>query len=188
MKKNRKRATKNFEHDDFHREVGELVFWFSCMENIIYLLAKQLIGSKAVAKVVMENLHLEKAVDVVRKLARANHARSPHLEKFDRGLLAFKECAQERNALLHGVAFPELDADSGEEIIHIMSLRTMRQLKKGRTHIDDLRGKITKCSTDYFQAAIDMGLFKRRRRSSTAEQGVGPDGRSPAAPARRSTP
>jgi hypothetical protein len=150
--------------DDFHREIGELVFWFSGIENTIYVLANRLIGSNVVAKVVMCNFHLEKTIDVVRNLARAQHSGSSHLRKFDSALLRFKECAKERNALLHSVAFPEVDVESGAEVIRIMSLRTMKRVRKDRSHIADLREKLSKCSFDFLQAAVDMGVFKERRR------------------------
>jgi hypothetical protein len=159
--------------DAFHREVGELVFWFSAMENTIYVLANRLIRNNAVTKVVMANFHLEKAVDIVRGLAKAQYARSLHLQKFDKALLQFKECAKDRNALLHGAALPEVDAQTGAEVIRLMSLRTMKRFQKERSHIAELGARLRGCSAEFMQAALDMGVFSgRRKQQSTAEQGV----------------
>jgi hypothetical protein len=128
----------------------------------------------------MANFHLEKAVDIVRGLAKAQYARSPHLQKFDKALLHFKECAKDRNALLHGAALPEVDAQTGAEVIRLMSLRTMKRFQKERTHIADLGGRLRECSAQFMQAALDMGVFTgRRRQPSTAEQDVAADGAAP---------
>jgi hypothetical protein len=150
--------------DGFHREMGELVFWFSAVENVIYMLANRLIRNNAVTKVVMANFQLEKAIDVVRALGKAQHPRSPHLEKFDKALLRLKECAKDRNALLHGAALPEVDDKIGQEVIALVSLRTMKRFQKDRKHIAELREGVQRCAGDFMQAAKDMGVFAGKRR------------------------
>lgn len=176
---------KERSHEEFYREVGELVFWFAASENAVYMLANQLIGKDDVARVVMKNVHLARAIDLIRELARVRYKDSPHLAKYEAGLLKFKECAKERNALLHGVALPSIDAASGEEVLQIASIHTLKLNRKKRSHIGELREKLRKCTLEFFQAAFDLGLFQPRRRRTTAEQGVAPAGRPPSAPARR---
>jgi hypothetical protein len=162
---------------EFHREVGELVFWFAASENIIYLLANELIGGKEVGTVVMKNVHLERAIDIVRDLAKTAHPTSPSLGTFDRALLDFKDCARERNSLIHAMALPHTDGVSGKEVIQFGSVRTMKWFQKERNHIVQLREKIRECSVKFLQAGMDMGMLKKKRpHRKTAEPGVAADG------------
>ena len=167
---------KGHSYDDFHREVGELVFWFAGSENAIYALSNGLIGRNSVAKVVMKDLQLARAVDLVRELARCQHVDSPHFRKFDKALLLFKKCAEERNALLHSVALPEFDRKTGKEVVKFISLRSMKHLQKERSHITQLRERLGSCTIEFMQAALDMGIFKpandRRTHKAVAHDGT----------------
>jgi hypothetical protein len=62
-------------HAAFHREVGELVFWFAAAENTVYIIALELLGGRKIAEAVLPNFHLDRAVELVRKLARCTKSR-----------------------------------------------------------------------------------------------------------------
>lgn len=146
----------------FHRKIGELVFWFAGGENIIYLIANHLLGGRKIAKPVLANMHLERTVELIRALAKELHSRSKGLGKLDAALLAFKRCAQERNQILHSVAFPLIDSNTGVETIEILNARTMGSVERENEHIEELTKRVRETTAAILEAGLNMGLFNPR--------------------------
>ena len=155
---------KNPVHDDFHRQLGELVFWFAASENLIFLLLGQLIGDKVVSRVMTRDLQLGKAIETARALAKAKHGNSPHHADFDRALLQFKKCAEDRNALLHSIVLPTSTDDPLTEAIAFVNARTATTFNKSKDHIAQLRATLRNCSMAFLQAGLDMGVFTAKKK------------------------
>jgi hypothetical protein len=146
----------------FHREVGELVFWFAAAENALYAIALELLGGPKIARAVLPSFHLERAVELVRNLARELHPESPHLPELHAALIELKTCARQRNELFHSVSLPRKLPATGREVLQLTSVRTLGYVERERTHVADLEKRVRSVTIRFMQAAIDMGIFSRR--------------------------
>jgi hypothetical protein len=144
-----------------YAELGEMVFWFASVENLIYTMLGAVLANPRAAPVILKEFQLAKAIDVLIKLVAAQTRNEDDNRcAFEKALREFKDCAVARNELLHSVCRPAWEEKDPGKFLSVFSGKTGKETRRARSHVADLTTRSRRCGIAIVEAALALGLFK----------------------------